>query len=179
MSLTPTPDSRVNIAEQSPVVVPNHLKSAPALHRLGEARLQEDISRVSVARQLGITVQAVARQERSTTDLPLSMLHKWAKVLGLPVSELVKEPDGSLSAPLLLRARLVQVMKSAMTILKRARNPQTKQLAQTLVDQLIEIMPELRGVSPLRAEGKRRSLDELGVIGEQSFSIESLRNLVD
>ena len=57
-----------------------------------------------MARHLGITVEEVRRQECKTTDLPLSMLHKWAKVLGLPVAELVAEPEMSLSTPLFNRA---------------------------------------------------------------------------
>ena len=179
MNLAQTLDSQSNIEEQVPAMVPTHLECGRSLHRLGEARRREDVSRRTVARHLGITVEDVERQECKTTDLPLSVLHKWAKVLGLPVCELVKEPDGSLSAPLLIRACLVRIMKSAMTILKRARNPRTKQLAQTMVDQLIEIMPELRGVSAWRAEGKSRRLDELGVTAEQSFSEDDFKDAVD
>ena len=170
MNCTQTLNSPLNIDQHSPVVVPIHLERAPPLHRLGDARRQEDVSRKSVARALGITVQDVRLQECATTDLPLSVLHKWAKVLGLPVSELVKESDGSLSTPLLNRARLVRVMKTAMAILERAGNPQTKRFAQTMVDQLIEIMPELRGVGAWHVVGKRRRLDELGIAAERSLS---------
>jgi len=179
MNCTQTLDSRLNIEEQSPVVVPIHLECAVPLHRLGEARLQEDISRDNVARHLGITVQDVRRQECATTDLPLSVLRKWAKVLGLPVFELVEEPDGSRSTPLIDRARLVRVMKTAMTILERAGNPQTKRFAQTMVDQLIEIMPELRGVGARHVASKRRRLDELGVAAERRFSDDLFRDVVD
>jgi transcriptional regulator with XRE-family HTH domain len=179
MNCTQTLTSSLNIDAQSPVVVPIHLECALPLHRLGEARRQEDISRKNVARHLGITVQDVGRQECETTDLPLSVLHKWAKVLGLPVAELVKEPDGSLSAPLVNRARLIRVMKSAMTILERVGNPQAKRFAQTMVDQLIEIMPDLRGVGAWHVEGKRRRLDELGVAAERCFSDEVFRDVVD
>ena len=104
MNLTQTLDSQLNIAEQTPAVVPIHLERALPLHRLGEARRQEDVSRRNVARHLGITVEDVRRQECQTTDLPLSVLHKWAKVLGLPVAELVAEPDDSLATPLFNRA---------------------------------------------------------------------------
>jgi hypothetical protein len=45
-------------------------------------------------------------------------------------------------------------------------------MAQTLVEQLIEIMPELRGVSAWHTVGKRRRLDELGVAAERSLSEE-------
>ena len=117
MNHAQTLDSQLNIAEQTLAVVPIHLERALPLHRLGEARQQENISRRQVAHHLGITVQDVRQQECRTTDLPLSVLHKWAKVLGLPVAELVKEPDDSLSTPLFNRAGLVRVMKTAMAIL--------------------------------------------------------------
>ena len=147
MNRAQTPDSRLNIEEQTPTLIPIHLNGARPLHRLGEARQQEHISCRTVARHLGITVEEVRRQECKTADLPLSVLHQWAEALGLPVAELVVEPDDRLSTPLFNRARLVRVMKNAMAILERTRNPQTKRLAQTMVDQLKEIMPELRGVN--------------------------------
>jgi transcriptional regulator with XRE-family HTH domain len=172
-------DSRLNIEEQTPAVVPIHLECALPLHRLCEARQQENISRRNVARHLGITVQDVRRQECKTTDLSLSMLHKWAEVLALPLAELVEEPHDSLSTPLINRARLVRVMKTAMAILERTGDPQTKRLAQTMADQLIGIMPELRGVSAWHAVGKRRSLDELGIAAERSLSEEVFMDLVE
>ena len=104
MNLAQTLDLQLNITEQTPVVVPIHLECALPLHRLGEARRQERISRDNVAHHLGITVEDVRQQECQTTDLRLSVLHKWAKVLGLPVAELVAEPDDSLATPLFNRA---------------------------------------------------------------------------
>jgi len=179
MNRAQTLDSQLNIEEQTPAVVPIRVECARPLHRLGEARRQEDISRHNVAHHLGITVQDVRRQECTTTDLPLSLLHKWANALGLPVAELVEEPDGSLSTPLMNRARLVRVMKTAMAILKRTGDPQTKQLARNMVDQLIEIMPELRGIVAWHAVGKHRSLDELGSTAERGFSDEVFIDVVD
>ena len=121
MNRDQTPDSPLNVEEQAAAVVPIYLESAVPLHRLGEARQQEHISRCNVPRRLGITVQDVRRQECKTTDLPLSVLHKWAKVLDLPVAELVEEPSNSLSTPLFNRARLVRLMKTAMAILEGSR----------------------------------------------------------
>ena len=179
MNCTQTLDLPLNIEEQSPVVVPIHVESVLPLHRLGEARRQENVSLGSVARHLGITIQDVKRQERTTTDLPLSVLRKWAKVLGLPVTELIREPDDSRSTPLVNRASLVRVMKTAMALLERAGNSRTKWLAETMVDQLIEIMPELRGITAWHSEGKRRRLDELGMAAERCFSDELFRNVSD
>ena len=154
--------------EQAPAAVPLHVPSTVPLHRLGEARQREQISRCNVARHLGIAVQDVRRQKRSTTDLPLSVLYKWAEVLELPVAELVEEPSDSLSSRLVHRARLVRVMKTAMSLLEQSGDPQTRQFAQTMVNQLIEVMPELRGYAE-HAVGKRRSLDELGIAAERSL----------
>ena len=49
MNLAQTMDSRLNIAEQTPALVPIHLERALPLHRLGEARRQENVSRRNVA----------------------------------------------------------------------------------------------------------------------------------
>jgi len=174
-----TQDSPLDAEGRAPARVPIRLESAPPLHRLGEARRQEHVSRHTVARHLGITVEEVRRQECRTTDLPLSVLHKWAEALGLPVAELIVEPDDSLSTPLLNRAGLVRVMKTAMAILERTRDPRTKRLAQTMVDRLTEMMPELRGVSAWHAVGKRRSLEELGIAAERSLPEQVFTGLVE
>lgn len=180
-------DSQLNIEGQmvavvgnaTPAGVPVHVECALPLHRLGEARRQENVSRGTVARRLGITVEEVRRQECETTDLPLSVLYKWAKVLDQPVTELLQETGYSLSLPLFNRAHMALVMKTAMTILERAGDPRTKRLAQTMVDQLIEIMPELRGVDAWQIVGKRRRRDELGIAAERSLPDEVFRDVVD
>ena len=52
-------------------------------------------------------------------------------------------------------------------------------MAQTLVDQLIEVMPELQGISAWNAVGKRRSLDEFGVAALRSLSADVFRDFRD
>ena len=173
-------DQRLNIGESTPAVVPIHPERAVPLHRLGEARRQENLSHRTVARHLGITVEEVKRQECETTDLPLSVLYEWAKVLDQPVAELVQDTGYSLSMPLFNRAHMALVMKTAMTILERAGDPRMKRLAQTMVDQLIEIMPELRGVPAWPVVGKpNRTLNDLGVAAKRSFSDEVFRDAAD
>ena len=88
------------------------LRSVP-LHRLKTARRQERLSQRAMARRLGISVADVKYQELETTDLSLSVLHKWQKALKVPLCELVVEPPNSLSLPLLSRARMVRLMKTA------------------------------------------------------------------
>jgi hypothetical protein len=40
-------------------------------------------------------------------------------------------------------------------------------MAENLVEQLLELMPELAEVSPWHSVGQRRSLEEMGRIAEQ------------
>ena len=49
-----------------------------------------------------------------------------------------------------------------------------KRMAEMLVGQLVEIMPELEDVSPWHDYGQRRSLDEYGRAAERCISEEFL-----
>ena len=132
------------------------------LHRLRAARRSEGISRRTVARRLGISAGKVHEQEQESADLTLSTLYAWQEVLNVPISELLVETEESLSAPVMRRAQLLRVMKTVQTILERSRQVSIRRLAQTLADQLAEIMPELKQVGPWPAVGKRRTSRELG-----------------
>ena len=92
----------------------------------------------------------------------LSALYAWQEVLDAPIAELLVESEEPLSAPVLRRAQMVRLMKTAGAILERAQQPSIRRMAQMLVDQLCEVMPELKGVSPWHAVGRRRTQDELG-----------------
>jgi len=98
------------------------------------------------------------------------VLYAWQKVLEVPIAELLIDSEDSLSQPLMRRAQLVRLMKSALAILEEADCKTTCVLARKLVDQLIEVMPELHGVSAWHAVGKRRGSDELGVAALRTFS---------
>jgi len=98
------------------------------------------------------------------------VLYKWQKVLDVPIAELLVESEYSLSQPLMQRAQLVRLMKTALALLEKARSKATRAMAQTLVDQLIEVMPELQGISAWKSVGKRRTLDDLGVTASRTLS---------
>ncbi len=53
-------------------------------------------------------------------------------------------------------------MKTASAILQRSQQLSIRRMAQVLVEQLIELMPELAEVSPWNAVGQRRTLSETG-----------------
>ena len=136
--------------------------TAAPLHRLHAARLQEGLAFRTAVRKLGFSSTEVRRQECETTDVPLSVLRRWSEALGVPVAELIEEPDVSLSPPVLKRARMVRVMKTASAIVEATASRRIKRLAQRMVDQLIEIMPELRTVTPWHKRGRRRTVHEHG-----------------
>jgi transcriptional regulator with XRE-family HTH domain len=148
----------------------NGVAHGNGLHRLAEVRRLQEVSRRTIGRRLNIEVAEVRQQEDPATDLPLSKLYAWQKALGVPVSELLIESDEGLSEPLLRRAQLVRLMKTALSIRDEAEAGDVSVLANTLVDQLIELMPELRGVSAWHLVGRRRGLSELGVAAERSVS---------
>jgi hypothetical protein len=61
-------------------------------------------------------------------------------------------------------------MKTAAAIQDQAPTPAVRRMADTLVAQLVELMPELAHVSPWPTYGQRRSLDEFGRVFEQQYS---------
>jgi transcriptional regulator with XRE-family HTH domain len=134
------------------------------LHRIAEIRRQQGVSLRTVARRMNTTVQRVRHQEQAETDLSLAELYRWQQALEVPVSDLLVDLDAPLSAPVLQRSRLLKLMKTALAIKEAAEDESIGRMAQTLADQLIEIMPELRDVNPWHTVGQRRTLDELGRI---------------
>jgi transcriptional regulator with XRE-family HTH domain len=150
-----------------------------ALHRLGAVRRLQGISRRTVARRLNVDVAEIRRQEEETSDLPLSTLYKWQKALEVPVAELLVDSQDDLSPPLLQRAQLVRLMKTALAILEQAVDERTRLMAQSLVDQLVGIMPELQGISAWHAVGKRRRLNELGIAAQRTLSDDVFIELMD
>jgi transcriptional regulator with XRE-family HTH domain len=142
------------------------------MQRLAAVRRQQGVSRRTVARRLNIDVEEVQQQECATTDLPLSVVYAWQKVLEVPVAELLVEADEGLSSPILERSQLVRLMKTVLAISEQARQESVRRMAQTMAAQLIEIMPELAEVGAWHTVGKRRRLNELGIAAQRRFADE-------
>jgi transcriptional regulator with XRE-family HTH domain len=143
---------------------------SPALHRLAAVRRQQGISRRVIARRLNIDMDEVRRQESETEDLKLSTLYAWQKALDVPVSELLVESGESLAPPVLKRSQLVRLMKTVLEVAEQTHQVSIRRMAETMVAQLTEIMPELAEVAPWHAVGERRRRDELGVAALRHFS---------
>lgn len=139
---------------------------ARKLHQLGEARRRQGLSVRCVAQRLGRTVSEVRAQENEYADLLISELLRWQAALDVPIEELLCEPQDSLSPRVLTRARLLRIMKTAIAIRRQSRSEAERRLARLLVEQLLELMPELKEVSGWPAVGHRRTAEEFGRIAE-------------
>jgi hypothetical protein len=144
--------------------------SGQKLQKLGAARRRQGISVRCVAQRLGLTVNEVRAQEDESADLLLSELYHWQAALEVPVEELLCEPNDALSTRILTRARMLRVMKTALAMRRQARSEAERRLTRLLVDQLLEIMPELKEVSAWPAVGQRRTAEEYGRIAENPVS---------
>jgi Tat protein secretion system quality control protein TatD with DNase activity len=100
----------------------------------------------------------------------LSDLYRWQAALDVPLEELLVESERPLSRPVLERAKMVRLMKTAAAILEMAPTIQIDRLARRMVDQLVEMMPELKGVAAWHSVGQRRSSDEFGQILQRRIS---------
>ena len=126
------------------------------LHRIAEVRRLQGVTLRNVSRRLGTPLSVVRRQEQPDSDLRLSDLLQWQAVLEVPVAELLVEGEGQLSGPVLQRSRMVSM----------------------LIEQILELMPELADVTPWHTVGQRRTLDDLGRTAQQMVSEEVFRRPV-
>ena len=140
------------------------------LQQLGAARRRQGLSVRCVAQRLGVTVNEVRAQENESSDLLISELYHWQAALDVPVEELLCEPQDSLSPRVLTRARLLRIMKTALAMRRQARSEGERRLARLLIDQLLEIMPELKDVAAWPTVGQRRTADDYGRIAENPVS---------
>jgi transcriptional regulator with XRE-family HTH domain len=149
------------------------------LHQLGAVRRREGFSRRAIARRLGADVRRVRDEEEQSADMPLSRLYQWQAALGVPVAELLVDSDEALSPPVLKRAQILRLMKTAAAIRERADSLPIQRMAQMLVEQILEIMPELKDVSPWNAVGQRRTLDDLGQAAYRRLSLDAMWDLLE
>jgi transcriptional regulator with XRE-family HTH domain len=156
-------------AVQSPSAQP--AENRP-MQRLAAVRRQQGVSRRTVARRLNVDIEEVQHQELVSTDLPLSVVYAWQRVLDVPVAELLVEAGDGLTSPILERSQLVRLMKTVLAISEQARQESVRRMAQTMAAQLVEIMPELAEVGPWHTVGKRRRLNELGIAAQRRFADE-------
>ena len=118
------------------------------LHRVLMVRKRQGVTLRTAARRWNTDIEQVRLLEDETADLKLSQLYAWQELLDVPINELLVDTDLPLSAPVLRRAQLLRLMKTAMTLSEKSRTPEVLQLAEMMINQLVEIMPELKAVGP-------------------------------
>jgi hypothetical protein len=96
-------------------------------------------------------------------------LHQWQDVLEVPLADLLIDSNGPLSTPVSQRARMLRVMKTVKALAEAAHEAPVQRLADMLVTQLVEVMPELKEVSAWHSVGQRRTQDEMGRIIERTI----------
>jgi len=132
------------------------------LNRIRETRKRQGISLRSVSRRMHVETRKLREEEDPRTDLTLSDLYRWQQALEVPAAELLDESDEPISRPVLERARLVRLMKTAAAIAEKAQDASMLRLARTLRGQLLEIMPELTDITAWHSVGQRRTLEDMG-----------------
>ena len=119
------------------------------LHKIREVRQRQGVSLRTVARLMHAETTDVKKQEESP-DLKLSVLYRWQDALKVPVTELLAEPNDGLSVPVLQRTRLLRIMKTAVSILNAPQADQMRNLARQLVEELVELSPDLKEITAWR-----------------------------
>lgn len=140
------------------------------LHQLRVTRRRQGLSLRCVAKRMNLPISTVRAQEEHRLELTLSDLYRWQEVLEVPLSELLSEPIDDLSDNVLDRARMLRVMKTARSIHGKATTQEKHELAETLVSQLLQVMPELESIAAWPSVGQRRTRDEPGRIAENVIS---------
>ena len=138
-------------------------------HRIQEVCIQQGATARALSRKMDLGVTEIREQENPNTDLRISDLLRWQKVLEVPLVDLLVDNEGPLSEPVTRRANMLRVMKTAKAILETSNDSSVKRLADMLVSQLVEIMPELSDVAAWHTVGQRRTQNDLGRIVERSI----------
>ena len=112
------------------------------LHRLAAARRDKGMSCFDVARRIGVTVEEVRLQEEAV-DLPISTLSLWSAALGVPVTDLIVEPEEFVHATHLAKSQAERLLQLAAKLRDGSRRRSIQRLAQTFLDQLAEMQPAL------------------------------------
>ncbi|MCP4191844.1 MAG: helix-turn-helix transcriptional regulator [Pirellulaceae bacterium] len=165
LSVTPI----VSDYPRTPELPENDMKHG-TLHRIREVRQQQGVSLRTVAKQMKLTMSKVREQEKPDSDLKLSDLLRWQNILEVPLVDLLQDIDLPLSRPVMERAQMIKLMKTAVSIAEQpeqAKSNGVKRLAKMLTDQLVNIMPELSEVGGWHSVGQQRSRNEYGRIFER------------
>jgi transcriptional regulator with XRE-family HTH domain len=138
------------------------------LNRIREVRKRESVSERTFARHLGIRQSEVEDFESPSRDMAISELTRVSKIFRCPVSDLVV--DGENDEIVKLRGLLIMLSRSVNTLLGIARDNNVQAVAQSMRNQIADVMPEADSGGTLLAVGRRRGLEEMGRICENTVA---------
>jgi len=149
-------------------------------HCIAEVRKLQNLSLGSVAKRLGLDIAEARRQEHPSTNLTIEQLYRWGAILDVPVAELLVDSDEMRVNPIEIRAKLVRIMKTVRSIMEQTQAESVHYyLAQTLYDQLVDIMPELKEVTPWPSVGQSREFKDYGQAVYRRFDPGVEKNLLE
>jgi hypothetical protein len=80
------------------------------------------------------------------------------------------DEDAELPNPRLTRQQAQELFQTAQAILRTAGRPGTQRLAQTLVEQIVEMVPELKDARPSSAKNRRKQRTQREVFAPRPLS---------
>lgn len=137
-------------------------QTAGPFHRIRAVREQQNVTIRTLSRRTGVPMRQLREEEKPSNDLPLSVIVRWQRALGVPLVDLLVEPDMRLSQSIAQRAKLVRIMKTILTLCEHESDERTTRLSTMLQEQMLDVMPELKEVTSWPSFGSRRPNDEVG-----------------
>ena len=121
-------------------------------NRIREARQQQGMTLECASQKLGLKISEARDMEDPTSDVRLSVLYAWHKVLRVPVQDLLVDNkqdllvdnNSPLASSMAFRIQMIQLAKSANAILEQSREESVRELAQKLIEEIVKILSELR-----------------------------------
>ena len=141
-----------------------------AIHRIREVRQKQGVQLRMVERHLGLTRSDAREIEHPEHDLRVSELVKFAVLLNVPVGELLI--DAECDEIIKMRGLVLRLCRIANTLLERAPNQDVRILAESIRNQIIEVMPQVDDQHGLLSVGSLRTGDEMGRIAEHPIHLE-------
>lgn len=153
----------------------NHTDSQP-LHRIREIRAQQEVTLRALARKMHVPMREIRAQEDPSCDLPLTALYRWQQALRVPASEILVEPGDKLSSPVNIRARLLRMMKTIITILDKPQPERTTNLLENLRNEILAVMPEIENIDRWHGSNATRGADDIAAAVLRQIDEELLRD---
>ena len=132
------------------------------LHRLAAVRRERRLSPEVLAEKLRIDVASLRAIEQEQVDMPLSLGYRCQQALGASLRELLVSESDPLSLPPVHRAKLAEWLQTVVAILQEAKQPAIRRMAHNLVDQIVELAPELKDRAAQFQAGNAQLLDDQG-----------------